>query len=164
MALSFNGTTINSVVFNGTSVDKVIYNGTTVWTRATPYYVTFTSYPMTDKSTDTNHTWEVSTSSSGYYLKAMKNPDSIAYGNAAGEVSLPTNNCNKVRVKYTTTYSENALNTTTINGTTVYSNVSNQYITFNCSGDTFTLRGNISEATAYWTATLLISEVYFYYE
>lgn len=31
MAITFNGTTINSVIFNGNGMDKVIFNGTTVF-------------------------------------------------------------------------------------------------------------------------------------
>ena len=132
---------------------------------ATSYTVNIPNYPMTDISSDSNHEYEVVVNNGYYYLWAKKNPDSNAWGNAAGRVSLPTQNCNKVRIKYYVEFYESPGDKMTINGQLVGAQVyQDTYLYLDCSGDTFTLTASLTNADDYNRMTLWIKEVYFYYE
>lgn len=144
---------------NGKAAITYVSRDSEIHLDVTPYYVQFLSYPLTKVTSHSDDgTGAVSTTSSGYTISVKKNPDTNSYGYIKGSVSLATQNCNKVRIKYTTgggSYTE-AL----INGVSVYGTGS---LEFACSGSTFILNMEEYESTAAYNATLTITEIYFYY-
>lgn len=131
---------------------------TTVWVANTPYTVNFTDYPITEVSSTACAHKSIDTTASYYRVSALKG-DTTTFANLVASVTLPTQKCNKVRVKYTA--SEYAGGS--INGTEVTSGATDELV-FDCSGDEFTLTLSVSDNTAYYTATLTVTEVSFYYE
>ena len=166
MALKLNSSITKIVTKSGTEITKVVRksDGAVLWTKARPYYVDIPSNPLTDITNPTNHEYTVTIRNGYYYLCAKKNPNANHFGVAEGTVSLPTQGCNKVNVKYTyINAGEVKINDQVIGGGTYDTDV-NGTITFDCSGDTFTLTPRVIEQTEYYTATLQITEIYFYYE
>ena len=144
---------------NGVPMDKVLHNGVTeLWTRATPYTVAFTDYPLTEVSSAACAHKSCETTDSYYRVSALKG-DTTTFANLVASVTLPTEKCNKVKVKYTA--SEYAIGN--INGTEVTAGATGQLV-FDCTGDEFELVLSVSDNTAYYTATLTVTEVSFYYE
>ena len=124
---------------------------------ATHYYVKFSDYPLQEVSTDGNADYNIRTNAADYYIDVLRNPDS-GYGIVVAKAVLPTNNCNKVRVKYT------AYNGVDRQICGTYVDAGSSSITFNCSGDTFELTMRVVNSDSGNWATMTISEVYFYYE
>lgn len=125
----------------------------------TPYYVKFTDYPL--QLVESTGEWEMKTESTRYYISALKDSGSGSYGHVTALTTLPTQGCNKVRVKYTH-YSGYEDQKASIND--VLFSIGSGYLNFNCSGDTFTLKMSVSEPTAYFTADVSVTEIYFYNE
>lgn len=124
-----------------------------------PYHVLFTDYPLTKtESGNDDGTGKVSTAASGYTMSVKKNPDAVGYGYVEASVSLPTKGCKKVKISYTCTGAADNY----INGVSVI-NSGNTY-TLDCAGDTFVLTFKIFEASGNNTATLQITDIYFYRE
>ena len=88
-----------------------------------PHVLSIPSYPMTNISSDTNQPYEVTVNNGCYYLWARRNPEAIAYGNAAGRVTFPTQGFNRVRVLYQCQFYEPTTHAITINGQGVGSSV-----------------------------------------
>ena len=156
-----SGGDVLSSCYMGTS-DITLY---AVYAEATPYYVVFTDYPLTDTSGYNGTERKVETTSGGYYLTVKQNSEQVGHGVASGTVTFPTLGCNKVRIKYTTyidghTYTDQI----SINDTSVTTGVTNQNLYLNCSGDNFTLSLAIVNPQSYNALELRISEIYFYYE
>lgn len=164
MALTLDSSITRIVTKSGTEITKVIRksDGAVLWPLSTPYYVDIPSNPLTDTTNPTNHEYTVTIRDGYYYLCAKKNPDANHIGVAEGTVSLPTQGCNKVSINYTyVNASEVKINDQVIGGGTYNTNV-NGTITFDCSGDTFTLILRVLESTEYYTAGLQITEIHFY--
>ena len=126
-----------------------------VWEQTyTPYYVAFANYPIT-VTASRGDVKTAETLSSGYRLRTKKNADANEWGQVTASVSLPTQGCNKVAIKYVCSNITEAK----INGSTVSANGT---LTFDCSGNTFDLTLQVTDNTAYYTAELLINEIYFY--
>lgn len=159
MAIKVNGEERKyKLLHNGIELDKGYHNGEVlIYNKATPYYVNFTDYPLQEVSTDGNSDYNIRTNAADYYIDVLRNPDS-GYGIVVAKAVLPTNNCNKVRVKYT------AYNGVDRQICGTYVDAVSSYITFYCSGNTFELTMRVvNDNSGYW-ATMTISEVYFYYE
>lgn len=150
-------------VKNLKSVHGAVLNLYAIWQKD-PWTVVFTDYPitMTGSGIDAG-TAKVSTASSGYSMSVKKNPDANGSGYVKASVSLPTLGCNKVAVSYICRDSSGLV----INGTTffsTYTSYAEDTYTLDCSGDTFTLNVDLYEATDYFTASLEITNIYFYNE
>ena len=124
--------------------------------ESTPYHVVFTEYPLvkTDSGIDAG-TASVSTAETGYTLSVKKDPGAGGHGYVEGSVTLPTKGCNKVEISYT----YNGAADVKINDTSV---INKNTYTIDCTEDTCTLKFKVSEATASYTATLQIKDIYFY--
>lgn len=145
---------------NGIPMDKVLHNGTTeLWTRATPYTVVFTDYPISEVSSIACEVKSCTTTAEHYQISALKS-GTVTFANIVASVTLPTQKCNKVKVKYSA--SEYAMGD--INGAEITAGASNEYLVFDCAGDEFTLELSVYDNTATYPATLTITEVSFYYE
>ena len=136
-----------------------------VWEQTyTPYYVTFTDYPITMTASGIdNGTARVSTTESWYFMSVRKNPDANGTGYVKGSVSLPTQGCNKVAV----TYMCQNTSTFVMNGDTLismFTSYNEDTSTLTCYGDTFALNLDLYDATSDNTAELRITSIYFYYE
>ena len=128
--------------------------------EAQPYHVVFTDYPITKTGSGSdNGTGTTSTNSSGYTMSVKKDPNAGGYGYVRASITLPTKGCNKVEISYTF---NNAADVQ-INDLSVITNNTDSY-TFDCSEDTFTLNFYINEHTGNNTATLSITDIYFYRE
>lgn len=135
-----------------------------IYTEVVPYYVTLTDYSLTDIS-GAGEDWIVTTNGDGhYYLGALKSTGSIAYARASGSVTLPTNNCNKVRIKYNASYYESRTDLVDINGAGCTTNGTDEYLYLDCSGDDFKLTFSVANPSDYYWVKLTVKEIYFYYE
>jgi uncharacterized repeat protein (TIGR02543 family) len=135
-----------------------------IYVEATPYYVTLTDYSLTDIS-GAGEDWIVTITGDGYYyLGALNSTGSIKYARASGSVTLPTNNCNKVRIKYNASYYESRTDLVTINDVGCITNGTDEYLYLDCSGDNFKLTFSVSDPSDYYWVKLTIKEIYFYYE
>lgn len=127
---------------------------------AIPYTVDMSSYPMTmTASGNDDDTAGVYNYSTSYVIEVAKDENTTAYGYVSASVTYPTQNCNKVRVKYSHTGS-----VPEING--VYgesASYTDHYAYLNCTGDSFTLGVYLVAADTNKQQTT-IKEVYFYYE
>jgi len=151
-------------VKNLKSVHGAVLNLYAIWQKD-PWTVVFTDHPIskTEVAND-NGTAKITTADSGYTLSVKKHPDTVGFGAIEGAVTLPTQGCNKVRISYIRSYCTGA----SINGTELtvdeLLSVREGTLVLDCSGDTFTLIAGIVESTAYYTAELKITEIYFYNE
>ena len=166
MSLTLDSSITQIFTKSGMEILKVVAksNGAVLWEKkaaSTPYYVVFTDYPLTiTESRGTVATAE--TLSSGYRLRTKKHPDQNQFGQVIASVSLPTQGCSKVDVKYNITN----VNHATINDSAVnigdFTETASGTLTLDCSGDSFTLTLKVTDQTEYYTAELLITEIYFY--
>ena len=134
-------------------------NITTVWVAATPYTVVFTDYPLVEVSSEACASKTCETTATHYRISALKG-ETVTFASIKASATLPTQKCNKVKVKYSA--SEYAGGS--INGVEITAGATDQYMTFDCSGDEFELVLSVWDNTAYYAATLTISEVSFYHE
>lgn len=88
------------------------------------------------------------------------------YANASYQATFKTQGCNKLRVKV-----ESDSGGRNAGGSTVYVNnvaqgvpESTTYLYFDISGDTYTIRLGVSNASSYFGVSLKLYEIYAYYE
>ena len=155
-----NNVMLTDMVYNGQKVKEWHHNDVLVYRSAVAYRVVFTDYPITITSSR-GSVKTAETLSSGYKLNAKKDGNSGSNGQVKASVSLPTQGCNKVDISYRCTNATAA----SVNGATIVSTFTpdvSDKITLGCSGDTLELNLELNENTAYYTAGLLITEIYFY--
>lgn len=154
---------------NGVEMNKVLHNGVTeLWVSAKPWTVDFMNYPLTEEHWDGNGQKSCTTTETYYKVSVKKNPDVVAFGALTASVVLPTQGCNKVKIKYTASSwasSDGSANGAgEINDVEVHHGDTDEYIIFDCDGDEFTLKLEVVDATAYYATTITVTEVSFYYE
>lgn len=148
-------------VKNLKSVHGAVLNLYAIWQKD-PWTVVFTDYPITITSSR-GSVKTAETLSSGYKLNAKKDGNSGSNGQVKASVSLPTQGCNKVDVSYRCVEVSHA----SINGTSIVTTFTHDVsgeVTLSCSGDTLELNLQVDENTAYYTASLQITNIYFYNE
>ena len=163
MGLTLDSSIKKIVTKSGTNITKVVRksDGAVLWQACTPYYVVFADYPLTIIESR-GEVMTAETLSTGYRLRTKKNSDQNQFGQVVVSATFPTKGCNKVDVKYNLTTANDA----SINDSTVsigdFTDTASGTCTLDCSGDDFTLTMRVTDQTAYYTAELLITEIYFY--
>lgn len=162
MAILKNGALADyKILHAGAELDRATHNGTVeLWVKAIPYTVVLTDYPLSEGESGNYSNKSVTTGDTGYTLKVKKAEGSVGHGYINASVILPTQKCNRVRVKYSTSvYAVGRINDEAVNA-----GVTDQYMVLNCTGDEFNLSLYLQDETAYYMSELTIKEVSFYYE
>ena len=156
------GSTSGTQYAAGSSITLSASNTLYALWKANPWTLALTSYPIKEVSRLDATNVSISTTSAQYYLQVRDAGGSVAYGRIEAETpAIPTQGCNKVRVKYTTYHYTGSTSCAEINGVNLGHGDTDKYLYFNC-GDTFTLHLKAQDGNRGITSCLYVKEVYFY--